>query len=398
MRRTLVLLTTAAFSVGLLSAASAGEQARTPLDRSASFEALSSAENSSAQFKTVFTAQLGLEGLTSDNKGNLYTPARGGTPCPVYRVPAAGGAGEVVGTIPAPCNPAGLAFDRTGRLFVANADTVVSFVPDAANPPAATVSVRGVPGANGLAFDRRGGLWISDGTTGQGRVWRAGTDGVPVEQFRVQPLVSDVNAVDGVGGLGRDVRSAPPATVNISPNGRSAANLEGSQHLVANGLAFTPDGSLLIADTARGALWRVPFDRDGKPAGRAGCDSAFALNTLCLDNILVQHPYLEGADGIALDRAGNVWTAVNERNAVVVVTRGERVREFLRNPADPVTKLRNGGPLEFPTSPVVLPDGRLCLAHSDGGRRDNFPNTGGEVRPTGPNRAKLSCQAGVLKP
>lgn len=378
MRRTLVLLTTAAFSVGLLSAASAGEPARTPL-------------NGPAEFETVFTAPLGLEGLTSDTKGNLYSPARGGTPCPVYRVPAAGGAGEVVGTIPAPCNPAGLAFDRAGRLFVANADTVVSFVPDAANPPAATVSVRGVPGANGLAFDRRGGLWISDGTTGQGRVWRAGTDGVPVEQFRVQPLISD-------GGVGRDARSAPPATVNITPSGRSASNLEGSQHLVANGLAFTPDGALLVADTARGALWRVPFDRDGKPAGRTGCDSAFTPNTLCLDNILVQHPYLEGADGIALDRAGNVWTAVNERNAVVVVTRGERVREFLRNPADPVTKLRNGGPLEFPTSPVVLPDGRLCLAHSDGSRRDNFPNTGGEVGPAGPNRAKLSCQAGVLKP
>lgn len=114
-------------------------------------------------------------------------------------------------------------------------------------------------------------------------------------------------------------------------------------------------------------LWRVPFDRDGKPAARTGCD-----------------------------RAGNVWMAGNERNAVVVVTRGERVREFLRNPADPVTKLRNGGPLEFPTSPVVLPGGRLCLAHSDGGRRDNFPNTGGEVGPAGPNRAKLSCQVSAL--
>lgn len=136
MRRTLVLLTTAAFSVGLLSAASAVEPAKTPL-------------NGPAEFTTVFTAPLGLEGLTSDNQGNLYSPARGGTPCPVHRVPAAGGPSAVVGTIPAPCSPAGLAFDRGGRLFVANADTVVSFVPDATAPP-----VRAASGARGPTAPR----------------------------------------------------------------------------------------------------------------------------------------------------------------------------------------------------------------------------------------------------
>ncbi|WIY04406.1 SMP-30/gluconolactonase/LRE family protein [Amycolatopsis mongoliensis] len=376
MRRTVVLTATAALMAGLLSGASAGE---VPPSRHP------------AVFETVFASPLGLEGLTTDSRGNLFTPARGADPCPVYRVAATGGPAAVVGTIPAPCTPAGLAFDRGGRLYVANADTVVSFVPDAANPPAATVFASGVPGANGLAFDRSGALWISDGVTGQGRVWRAGADGVAAEMFRVQPLVSDVNVVNGVGGVGRDVRGLPPGAVTITPNGRAAADTAGSQHIVANGLAFTADGTLLVADTARGALWRAPMDRAGRPRAATGCDVTFPANTLCLDDLEVQHPYLEGADGIVLDRAGTVWTAANERNAIVLARRDGRVVEYFRNPADATSKLRNGGPLEFPTSPVLLPDGRLCVTNSDGSRRDNAPNTAGEANPAGPVRAKISC-------
>jgi sugar lactone lactonase YvrE len=342
-------------------------------------------------FETVFATPLGLEGLTSDSAGNLYTPARGADPCPVYRIPAGGGTASVVGTIPAPCGPAGLAFDRGGRLFIANADTVVSLVPDAANPLSATVFTRGVPGANGLAFDRHGALWVSDGVTGQGRVWRVGSDGVAAEMFRVQPLVSEVNVVNGVGGVGRDVRGLPPGSVTVTPNGRAAADTLGSQHLVANGLAFTADGTLLVADTARGALWRVPMDRNGRPRAATGCDTAFVADTLCLDDIDVEHPFLEGVDGIVLDRAGNVWAAANERNAIVVARRDGRVVEYFRNTPDATTKLRNTGPLEFPTSPILLPDGRLCVTQSDGSRRDNFPSSGGEVGPAGPNRAKVSC-------
>ncbi|SEF30199.1 Sugar lactone lactonase YvrE [Amycolatopsis pretoriensis] len=372
MRRTVVLTATAALSAGLLSGASAGEV---------------SSPQHPAVFETVFASPLGLEGLTTDGRGNLYSPARGADPCPVYRVAATGGPAAVVGKIPAPCNPAGLTFDRRGRLYVANADTVVSFVPDAANPPAATVFTSGVPGANGLAFDRSGALWISDGGTGQGRVWRAGADGVALEQFRVQPLVSDVIP----GGLGRDVRGLPPGTVTITPNGRTAADTAGSQHIVANGLAFTADGTLLVADTARGALWRVPMDRTGRPRAATGCDAAFPADTLCLDDVSVQHPYLEGADGIVVDRAGNVWTAANERNAIVLTRRDGRVVEYFRNPADATSKLRNAGPLEFPTSPVLLPDGRLCVTNSDGNRRDNAPNTAGEASPAGAVRAKISC-------
>ena len=345
---------------------------------------------SGAPWTSVLKTAVGLEGLTADRHGNLYTPGRGADPCPIFRTRPSGGPPAVVGNIPAPCNPAGLAFDRDGDLFVADGNRIVTLRPNAAEPPTATVYATDVPGANGVAFDSRGNLWVSDGTTAQGRVWRIGRDRTPVEVFRVQPMANEVNLVDGVGGVGRDPRGLPPGTITITPTGRQAANTLGSQHLVANGLAFDRRGTLFVADTARGAIWRVALDHKGRVRSPTGCDTTFTPNTLCLDNVFVAHPYLEGADGIVLDRDGNIVVAANERNAIVVVTDDGRTIELFRNPVDPTTRLRNQGPLEFPTSPVIV--GRtLCVAHSDGARRDNFPNSGGEVTPAGPERAKVSC-------
>jgi sugar lactone lactonase YvrE len=346
-----------------------------------------------ATFSTVFASPASVEGLTADRKGNLYTAGRvTGAPCPVWRVPAAGGGAAVVGNLPAPCSPAGLAFNAAGQLFVADGDRIDVLTPDAQKPPTATTFVSAVPGANGLAFGPDGDLWISDGTTGQGRVWRVpSSGGAPKLAFRVQPMVNEVNVVNGVGGVGRDPRGLPPGSVTITPNGRNAADTAGSQHLVANGLAFTDDGdTLYVADTARGAIWKVRLDRHGEVRSPVGCDTTFPADTLCLDDVFVAHPYLEGADGIALDRAGNIWAAANERNAVVVVSRSGRVQEFFRNAPDATTRLRNTGPLEFPTSPFLVGN-KLCLTQSDGARRDNFPNSGGDARPGGATQAKIAC-------
>jgi sugar lactone lactonase YvrE len=367
--------------------------------RAATAVAMPVAPAQDASFSTVFPSPAGVEGLTADDEGNLYTAARvTGAPCPVWRVPADGGAAAVVGNLPAPCSASGLAFNSAGRLFVAVGDRVDMLTPDAANPPTATTFVSGVPGANGIAFGPDGDLWISDGTTGQGRVWRApATGGTPELAFRVQPMANEVNVVNGAGGVGRDVRALPPGTVTITPNGRNAADTAGSQPLVANGLAFTGDGgTLYVADTARGAIWKVRLDRDGTVRSPVGCDTTFPADTLCLDDVFVTHPLLEGADGIALDRAGNIWVAANERNAIVVVSPDGQVSEFFRNAPDATTRLRNTGPLEFPTSPFLAGD-KLCLTHSDGTRRDNAPNSAGEAAPGGATQAKVSCLDQRLK-
>ena len=349
-----------------------------------------------ATFTTLVKTPLPIEGMTGDNQGNLYTPARAiaaGQACPVWRVNIENPSLVVVGFIPAPsatgtCLPLGLAFDRGGKLFVSETDKIYSFIPNSTTPPVADLFVSGVPGTNGIAFDGDGNLWTSDGTTGQGRVWMINPSGVVTEVFRIQPLANEVNLVGGVGGVGRDVRTLPPGTVTVTPTTRNAANTAGSQPLVANGLAFDKDGDLFVSDTARAALWKVRFDRRGNLRSRTGCDTTFTANTLCLENLFVAHPLLEGADGIALDRDGNIWVDANERNAIVVVTDERKVIEVFRNA--PVAGLRNTGPLEFNTSPV-LSDRKLCTANLDAGRRDNFPNDAGEANPAGPNRGKISC-------
>lgn len=337
-------------------------------------------------FSTLITTTLTIEGLTGDNRGNLYVPGRtpgNGVPCPVWRVNIANPSPVLVGNIPAPsaatqCSPSGLAFDRTGRLYVTETDRIYRFIPNDSAPPTATVFATGVPGTNGVGFDRDGNLWTGDGTTGLGRVWKiAPAGGVGVEMFRVQPMVNTVTFVGppAVNGVGRDVRTVPTGN---------------SQPLVANGVAFNKQGDLLIADTARGAVWRVQFESDGTLRSKTGCDTTFTANTLCLENILVAHPLLDGIDGFVLDEAGNIWADANERNAIIFVTNNGEVTEVFRNPPDATTQLRNTGPLETPTSPF-LSGRKLCTSNSDGNRRDNSPNTAGEINPSGPNRGKISC-------
>ena len=361
------------------------------------------------EFTTVSITPLAIEGLAGDEDGTLYTTGRAATPtrCPVWRIDAANG-GLVdpvqIGSIPNPsgCNPSGIARDSAGAFYIADASQGgVIWRLTAANMNPDSPFASGVPGTNGIAFDRAGNLWTADGTTGQGRVWRIDRQGTRVEVFRVQPMRNStaLGGVVAADGVGRQVRSFPPGTLTIAVAAPGTVTPAGGQDLVANGVAFNAEGDLFIADTARGALWRAQFDDAGNLKSPTGCDATFTPDTLCLSNIFVAHPALEGTDGIALDRAGNIWNAANERNAIVVVTRQREVVEVFRNPAN-AQGLRNSADpavgndhiLELPTSPFLA--GRLlCVANSDGNRRDNSPNTAGEVNSSGPvgARGKVSC-------
>src|SRR4030095_11782629 len=378
-----------------------------------------------ATFTTRITTPRAIEGLTGDNHRNLYTGGSGTSPCPVWQInldnPVLTEVGFVVSTQPPPpatpaCNFTGIAFDEAGNLYVADgaAATIYFFNPSAKKPPIAAIFAVGVPGANGIAFDTKGNLWASDGTTGQGRVGKITSPGAdctstPVvnceEVFRIQPMSNQVNLdANGVGGVGRDNRTLPPGTITVTDTTRNAANQLGSQPLVANGLAFNEDGdTLFIADTARGAIWKAIFNRGGHLKSKTGCDTTFTPNTLCLDNIFVAHPYLEGADGIALDRDGNMWVHSPERQAIVFVTKNGKVIEVFRNPVNSAG-LRNSADttegnkhiLEFPTSPFLT--GKVfCTSMSDGNRRDNAPNTGGEIVPGSATLGKISCMDQELK-
>jgi sugar lactone lactonase YvrE len=377
--------------------------------------------------------------LTGDDQGNLYTTGRAfahnnnvmatgpnpplDSPCPVWRINIAPGtllaSVTQIGTIPNPpnngvstpsgfvatasCNPSGITFDAVGNLYIADADTQLGGVvwrlirnPDGTYMSPASVAdayATNVPGTNALAFDRDGNLWTGDGTTGLGRVWRISPSGVVTEVFRIQPMNNSMS-------FGGDV---------VNPGvGRANATIPGSpQNLVANGIAFNQQGDMFVIDTARGALWQVQFDRQGNLLSPTMCDHTFTDNTLCLSNVFVAHPIIEGGDGIALDVAGNIWVDANERNAVAVVTKNGSVVEIFRNSINPSSNLRNAGDpvvansnkhiLEFPTSPFISGT-RFCTSNSDGNRRDNSPNAVGEINSSRPlenmdigQRAKISC-------
>ena len=314
------------------------------------------------------------------------------------------------------CNPSGIAFDAIGDLYIADggdAARIWKVIPDpsgcvsddSSSPVCAGVAgssassptapfASGVPGTNGLAFDKSGNLWTGDGTTGLGRVWKITGPGANcatsincVEVFRIQPMNNSISFQGDVPdpGVGRINATIQPGAAN------------NPQNLVANGLAFNQAGDLFVADTARGALWRVKFNSDGTLQSHLSCDETFHPNTLCLNHIFTADPRLEGVDGIALDQNGNVWGSANERNAIVIFGTGVSAEVF-RNPVKPITGLRNFSAtdnakiLEFPTSPFLL--GNLfCTANSDGNRRDNSPNSDGEVNSSGPvgARGKISC-------
>lgn len=368
-----------------------------------------------ATFTTRAITPFAIEGLTGDDAGNLYTTGRA-TPvpnaCPVWRIDSNATPPVTpvqIGSIPNPspgCNPSGITFDKHGNLYIADANQGgVIWQLTSANMNPTVAFATGVPGTNGLAFDRDGNLWTGDGVTGQGRVWKITPVGVVSEEFRIQPMRNNTALGGDIAGdgVGRQARTFPPGTLTITIPAATplptTVTPAGGQDLVANGLAFNREGDLYIADTARGAIWKVEFDRHGNLKSPTGCDTTFTANTLCLDNIFVAHPFLEGTDGIALDRAGNIWNSANERNAIVVVTRHGRVVEFFRNPVN-AAGLRNSADsvaennriLEFPTSPFLLGK-KFCTSNSDGDRRDNSPRAAGEINAGGAvgTRGKISC-------
>ena len=175
-------------------------------------------------------------------------------------------------------------------------------------------------GTNGIAFDKNNNLYVSGGRNG--RIYRTGPEGGRAQVF-----------------------AQIASHTRVLPDGKT------EQSLTANGIVFDKSGTTLyIADTARGAIWKLAID------GKA------AQPTLLTQSIL-----LEGADGPSFDPQGNLWVAANERNAVVLVQPDGRVFEVHKNDSK--------GPLEFPTA-VVFVDATAYVSNFDTPRRDNLAADG----------------------
>lgn len=273
-----------------------------------------------------------VESITADRDGVLYLPDRVSNN--ILRVDPKSPAPVVVGRIAprtidgktvAPM-PSGIAFDAKGDLYVGAGPfgEVVRIARADLNPNKPGVAqtfATGVPGANGIVFDKQGNLYVSGGASGI--VYRVGSGG---------------GAAQAVAQIDKHVRTLPDG--------------KAQQSIVANGLEVDAMGVLHVADTARGAIWKVVIGSVGQGGQPV---------------VLAQSPLLEGADGMAFDASGNLWVAVNELNAVVSVSPAGVVKTIAKNAAQ--------GPLEFPSA-VVFVGKRAYVSNFDTPRRDNIDANG----------------------
>lgn len=263
-----------------------------------------------------------------------------------------------------------------GVLFVSDRESgnVYSVDPENAAPEvvgkladrtdAATGAAQKANGA-GLVFTPAGDLLIASGAFNE--VLRLTAAELQAGNASAQPHITGVRGANSVllegddlyvtGGATGNIYVAPAGGgvaevwASIAPTARAVPPDNFTQAVVANGIARDPNGDLLVADTARAAIWRFPVNSDGS-AGTA--------------EIWVQDTTLEGVDGLTFDRRGRLWAAVNEHNALVVIEDGE-LREAHDN--------GNTGPLEFPAALVFVGDTGY-VANFDRARAENFASDG----------------------
>ncbi len=273
-----------------------------------------------------------VESITADKEGRLYLPDR--VSGNILRVDPKAPKPVVVGRIETReikgktvrADGGGAAFNQQGDLFIAAGpfSEVVRIRGAELNPGKPGVAqtfATGTQGANGIAFDRQGNLYVSGGRSGI--IYRLGPSG----------------------------GAAAPA-VKIEPHTRKLPDGKAEQATVANGLAFDTKDTLYVADTARGAIWKVEIGEGGK----GGKPTLWA-----------QSPLLEGADGLAFDGSDKLWVAANERNALVTVAPDGKVQEVAKN--------GSAGPLEFPSA-IVFVGNTAYISNYDTPRRDNLDANG----------------------
>jgi sugar lactone lactonase YvrE len=270
----------------------------------ASFALPASAWNrlQATQFATLPAGTAHPEGITADARGNFY----------VADFDVSGDTS--VGTI--------VVFDRNGRLLrtlhVGNASTLllgIAFNPvthdllvcDLGNAQVLKVdpqsgassvftaipstSATSAGGPNALAFDAAGNVYISDSF--QSTIWRTAKTGGAPDPWASDPLLG---------------------TTGVPPFG-------------ANGLAFNGDASsLFVANTGNDTIVRIPVSN-----GSSGTPEVFVNS-------------INGADGLIIDAAGNLWVAANQADEIVVVDPTGRV----------IAKLGDFDGIDHQGSPVGL--------------------------------------------
>lgn len=180
-------------------------------------------------------------------------------PVTVFRVDVNGEITEFSGDI---TNPTGIAFDSSGQMFISSRmdGTVYRITPFKEAVPFA----RGLGVATGIAFDSDDTMYVGDRT---GTIYKVNGIGEETAWVQLEPSVSAYHLAVGPDNAlyvaGPTVASFDQV-MRVAPDGSVSTFYKGLGR--PQGLAFDPDGNLLVAASLRGRRGIVRIMPDGKDA------------------------------------------------------------------------------------------------------------------------------------
>lgn len=270
-------------------------------------------------FATLPAGAVNPEGITADAAGNIYVTTfdpTGTTPGQLVvfspsgkllrQVPVAGASPQLLGTAFHPTTGALLVIDF-GPVLAGGGARVLTVNPQTGASSVFMTAANGA-GLNALTFDAAGNVYVSDSFLGA--IWKTGP----------------------TGGAGTKwVESALLATTGVPPFG-------------ANGLAFNGAGNALyVANTGSDTVVRIPVN-----GGTPGTPAVFVNS-------------INGADGLLIDAADNLWVAANQANEIVVLDPTGRVIAKLGD-FDGIDPHGAANGLLFPAS-IVFSNGFLYVTN-----------------------------------
>lgn len=183
-------------------------------------------------------------------------------PVTLFRIDTAGDVTEFSGDIQ---NPTGIAFDRSGQMYISNrADGIICRLDQFREVSSFATDLGTV---TGIAFDRDGYLYAGDRT---GTIFRVAPDGGVIAWAEVEPSVSAFHLAFGPDDYlyvtGPTVSSFECVT-RIDPAGKPSVFFRGLGR--PQGLAFDREGNLYVAASLRGRRGIVRINRDGTDAEMA---------------------------------------------------------------------------------------------------------------------------------
>ena len=197
----------------------------------------------------------------------------------------------------------GVALDQQDNIYVALASfapevqTGIYLVPPSGGEAKLFASSEEMILPNGLAFDEDGSLFVTDSFANA--VFRVDSNGT-VEKWAEGDLLKG------------DGNFCPPNELELDVG--------------ANGLAFDGKGSLFVLNTDKATIVQIPINKEGA----AGVPEIF-IGPDCEN--------LEGGDGIAIDKEGNLYVGANRINKLVKISEKKEI-----------TVLETGGLLDFPAN------------------------------------------------